>query len=50
MKKALQQVEAMRNPMAAALAHGTSRQQVVRSKKGRGSFTRKPKHRSRIFD
>ena len=42
--KKIKQVEAMRNPMAANLAHGANRPKVVAPKKGKGSFIRKPKH------
>lgn len=42
--KKFKQVEAMRNPYAAILAHGENRPKVVAPKKGKGSFTRKPKH------
>lgn len=40
---------AVRNPMASALAHGANRHQVVRSKKGKGSFNRKQKHKGRDY-
>jgi stalled ribosome alternative rescue factor ArfA len=49
MKTQFKQVEAMRNPMAAMLAHGAARPQTVRARKGKGSFSRKPKHRGRDF-
>lgn len=37
---------ATRNPMAGLLAHGSNRPQVVRAKKGKGSFSRKDKHKA----
>ncbi len=45
MKVQLRQVEAIRNPMAAALANGANRHRVVRARKGKGSFSRREKHR-----
>lgn len=42
--KKLKQVQAMRNPYAACLAHGANRPKTVAPKKGKGSFVRKPKH------
>lgn len=45
----VKQIEAMRNPMAAMLSHGAARHQVVRARKGKGSFKRQAKHRSRDF-
>lgn len=48
-QQALRQVEAIRNPMAAALALGANRAQTVAPRKGRGSFSRTPKHRVRDF-
>lgn len=39
-----------RNPMAGLLAHGSNRHQVVRAKKGKGSFSRQAKHRARDFN
>ncbi|MFZ3481987.1 alternative ribosome rescue factor ArfA [Sphingomonas sp. 3-13AW] len=49
MKTKLRQVEAMRNPMAALLAHGANRPRTVATKKGRGSFRRAEKHKARAF-
>lgn len=42
--KKIKQIEAMRNPFAASLAHGANKPKVVAPKKGKGSYTRKPKH------
>lgn len=42
--KKLKQIEAMRNPMAATLAHGANRPKVVAPKKGKGSYSRKSKN------
>ncbi|AXK43832.1 alternative ribosome rescue factor ArfA [Erythrobacter aureus] len=39
-----------RNPVAGALRHGNHRHQVVSARKGRGSYTRKTKHKARAFD
>ena len=49
MQVQLRQVEAMRNPMAAVLAKGCFRKQTVKPAKGKGSFSRKAKHRARDF-
>lgn len=49
MKNQIKQIEAMRNPMAAMLAHGAARPKIVRAKKGKGSFQRKSKFRARDF-
>jgi stalled ribosome alternative rescue factor ArfA len=49
MKKEIRQIEAMRNPMAALLAHGTNRPQAVAAKKGKGSFRRTDKHRAAMY-
>lgn len=35
-----------RNPIATALADGAFRKRVVRAKAGKGSYSRKPKHRA----
>lgn len=40
---------ASRNPYASALAHGSNRPQAVRARKGKGSFSRNEKHRSRDY-
>ena len=40
---------ATRNPMAGALAHGAFRRQIVRARKGKGSYNRKAKHASRAY-
>lgn len=39
-----------RNPMAGALRHGSFQPKTVRSRKGKGSYRRQDKHRSRAFD
>lgn len=39
-----------RNPMAAVLSHGNHQPKTVRARKGKGSFSRKAKHRGRAFD
>lgn len=49
MKKEIRQVEAMRNPMAALLAHGVNQPRAVAAKKGKGSFRRADKHRARMY-
>lgn len=36
---------AARNPIAGALANGAFRKRVVRAKAGKGSYSRKPKHK-----
>lgn len=40
---------ATRNPMAGSLAHGAFRHQVVRARKGKGAYNRKPKHAARAY-
>lgn len=50
MQTQLRQIEAMRNPMAAALANGCFRKRTVKPAKGKGSFRRGDKHRGRAFD
>jgi stalled ribosome alternative rescue factor ArfA len=40
---------ARRNAMAGSLANGAFRHQVVRARKGKGSYSRKPKHNARAF-
>jgi stalled ribosome alternative rescue factor ArfA len=49
MKKEIRQIAAMRNPMAALLAHGTNRPKAVAAKKGKGSFRRADKHKARMY-
>ena len=38
-----------RNPLAACLSHGAYQPKKVKAQKGKGSFRRQPKHRSRDF-
>lgn len=40
---------ATRNPMAGALSNGAFRRQIVRARKGKGAYNRKPKHAARAF-
>jgi len=40
---------ARRNAMAGSLANGAFRHQVVRARKGKGSYSRKPKHVTRAY-
>lgn len=40
---------ARRNAMAGSLAHGAFRHQVVRARKGKGSYSRKGKHAARAY-
>jgi len=40
---------ATRNPMAGALAHGAFQRQIVRARKGKGSYSRKDKHTARAY-
>lgn len=37
-----------RNPLAACLAHGAYAPKKVQPRKGKGSYSRKPKHRGRV--
>jgi len=48
MKNAVAQL-ASRNPLAACLSHGAYAPKRVRAAKGKGSFKRSTKHRSRDF-
>lgn len=36
-----------RNPLAACLSHGAYAPKKVQARKGKGSYSRKPKHRGR---
>jgi stalled ribosome alternative rescue factor ArfA len=38
-----------RNPLAACLSHGAYKPKTVKAAKGKGSFRRADKHRSRDF-
>lgn len=38
-----------RNGIAAALSNACFRKQVIKAKRGKGSYTRKPKHAARAF-
>ncbi len=49
MQAQFRQIEAIRNPMAGALANACFRKRVVKPAKGKGSFSRKAKHRVRDF-
>ena len=40
---------AARNPMAGSLAHGAFQHRVIRARKGKGAYNRKPKHPARAF-